>query len=79
MFYFLPFQAVERMVHAMLQTQGEVVKDILLKEMKAVQELLELRLQKSLLGAGHSPTGPNSASGFSEKLSGSGCTKARGK
>ncbi|XP_036448534.1 uncharacterized protein C8orf74 homolog [Colossoma macropomum] len=57
-------QAVKIMVRTFLQSHGDTVKDMLMKEIRAVQELLELRLsQKSRSGAGHS----SHVSSFSEK------------
>ncbi|XP_072545384.1 uncharacterized protein C8orf74 homolog [Salminus brasiliensis] len=69
-------QAVEIIVRNFLQSQGDIMKDILMKEIRIVQELLELRLhQKSLEGAGLS----SNTSSFSEKLSVSSSTKMKKK
>ncbi|XP_066524463.1 uncharacterized protein C8orf74 homolog isoform X2 [Hoplias malabaricus] len=69
-------EAVETMVRSFVQSQGEVVKGILMKEIGAVQEMLELRLsQKSLLGTGHTSQTLN----ISEKFSVSSSTKTKKK
>ncbi|XP_076835227.1 uncharacterized protein C8orf74 homolog isoform X2 [Brachyhypopomus gauderio] len=59
-------QAVENTVRAFLQAQGDTVKDVLLQEIKAVQELLDLRLRQSSLLL---PEQSSNSLGFSEKLS----------
>ncbi|XP_017332135.1 uncharacterized protein C8orf74 homolog [Ictalurus punctatus] len=69
-------QALESMVHSILQSEVDMLKEILIKEIRAVQELLEIRLsQTALQGAGHS----SDASGFSQKGSTSGSTKPKKK
>ncbi|KAK2843522.1 hypothetical protein Q7C36_011737 [Tachysurus vachellii] len=65
-------QALESMVRCFLQSEAEVVKEILIKKIRAVQELLEIQLsQTALPGAGPS----SDVSGFSQKGSTSGSTK----
>lgn len=64
------------MVRFFLQSEADMVKEILIKEIRAVQELLEIRLsQTALQGAGHA----SDASGFSQKDSTSGTTKTKKK
>ncbi|MCI4382552.1 hypothetical protein PGIGA_G00016080 [Pangasianodon gigas] len=69
-------QALESMVRSFLQSEVDMVKEILMKEIRAVQELLEIRLsQTALQGAGR----PSDASGFSQKGCTSGSTKKKKK
>lgn len=64
------------MVRSFLQSEVDIVKEILIKQMKALQELLEIRLsQTALQEAGRS----SDASGFSQKGSTSGSTKTKKK
>ncbi|KAK3563714.1 hypothetical protein QTP86_034443, partial [Hemibagrus guttatus] len=69
-------QALESMVRSSLQSEADMVKEILIKEIRAVQELLEIRLsQTALQGAGRS----SYASSFSQKDSTSSSTKTKKK
>lgn len=67
-------QAVQTIVRTFLQSQGDIMKDNLAKEIRIVQELMELKMhQKSLLEAGLS----SSTSSFSEKNSVPSSTKMK--
>uniref|UniRef100_A0A3B1JT39 Chromosome 9 C8orf74 homolog n=1 Tax=Astyanax mexicanus TaxID=7994 RepID=A0A3B1JT39_ASTMX len=67
-------QEVQTTVRTFLQSQGEFFKDNLEKEIRTVQELLEIKMrQKSLLGRGPS----SNTSSFSEKLSVPSSTKVK--
>ncbi|MCJ8736751.1 hypothetical protein PDJAM_G00016010 [Pangasius djambal] len=69
-------QALESMVRSFLQSEVDMVKEILMKEIRAVQELLEIRLsQTALQGAGR----PSDASDLSQKGCTSGSTKTKKK
>lgn len=64
------------MVCCFLQSEADMVMEIIIKEIRAVQELLEIRLsQTALPGAGPS----SDVSGFSQKGSTSGSTKTKKK
>ncbi|XP_060789098.1 uncharacterized protein C8orf74 homolog [Neoarius graeffei] len=69
-------QALESMVRSFLQSEVGMIKEILIKEITAVQELLEIRWRQTALHG----TGPSSdASDFSQKESTSGSTKTKKK
>lgn len=64
------------MVPSILQSEVNVVKEILIKEIKAVQELLEIRLSQTALQEAESSS---DASGSSQKGSKSSLTKTKKK